>query len=244
MIDRTEAQEMLDKIRAAYQPEHEYVQIDPNDFKYLDLKYYDEVSENLAASGFRVLGDFEDVTLSQVWPRLRTFIRGLVSHDGTIMAGIYHMKPLGWLRLQVWLGMLKNVKALDLETEFSDGCFVITSTAPKELCLTNPPEIAREHYPPGTSMEEMLESHKQRVSQYLRANSHIACIPIRSLANMLASQNREMAIRSAHRNGIRGAILPEEMDRIAGQRRHHIGRDALAKMQELEEPDDEEVANH
>lgn len=37
----------------------------------------------------------------------------MLSEDGSIMAGMYHLK----------MNFLQNMKILDLETEFSDGTF-------------------------------------------------------------------------------------------------------------------------
>ena len=118
MVDHKDAEEMLDMLVMSYSANHEYVEVDPNDFGYLDLKYYERTWEKLREEGFRFLGDIEDLTLSRVHPRLRSFIKCLVSGDGTIMAGIYHMKPLGWWRVLSWFGLMKQFKVLDLEFRY------------------------------------------------------------------------------------------------------------------------------
>lgn len=234
MVDRKDAEELLDSIRLAYSAEHEYVEVDPDDFKYLDLKYYDKVAQKLFGCGFRFLADVEDLTLSKACPRLRAFVRSMVSHDGTIMAGIYHMKALGWWRIPVWLGLMKNTKALDLETEFTNGCFICTSNAIAASAMTLPPEIETEYFAPKMSTEELLEIHKQRVRNYFKATPGIACVRACSLEDAIASQCRMDALKSAYRDQIQGGLLPEEMDQIAGKVARGIAREALDRMQELD----------
>ncbi len=234
MVDRKDAEELLDSVRLSYSAEHEYVEVYSGDFKFLDLKYYDKTSDTLSGLNFRYLGDMEDRTLSKAWPKLRTFFRSMISHDGVIQAFFYHMTAVGWWRIQVWLGLLKSTKALDFETEFTDGCFISTTNAIIASAMTQPPEIKREYYSPKMSAEDLLEIHKQRVRSYLGDTTGIACVRINSLEEAIISQRRGDVLKAAHRDQIQGGLLPEEMDSIAKGRRG-IGREVLEKMQELED---------
>lgn len=234
MVDHKDAEELLDMLLMTYSSNHEYAEVDPDDFKYLDLKYYERTWEKLRDEGFRFLGDIEDVTLSQVHPRMRSFIRCLVSGDGSVMAGIYHVRPRGWWRVLVWFGLLKQTRVLDLETEFTDGCFVCTSNAEQAAMMTLPDELMPEFYGDITEPAELLEIHKRWVGEYLSQTDGVGCVIVRSLRDGLASQDRMTALKAAHRDEIKGGLLPEEMDRIA-EGKLEVGRDALAKMQEAED---------
>src|SRR3954466_3196553 len=72
--------------KALYSTEHEYVPVNPAEFRFADLAFYDRVERELETHGFRSLGDWEDVTLSRTYPKMRTFIRHMVSADGSSVA--------------------------------------------------------------------------------------------------------------------------------------------------------------
>jgi hypothetical protein len=79
-----------------YGQRHEYREVDAASFDWLDLGFYHATLRRLEGFGFRKLADKEDVTLSAIYPSLRTFVRVMVSADSTILGDCYHGKIRGW----------------------------------------------------------------------------------------------------------------------------------------------------
>jgi hypothetical protein len=201
---------------AVYQRWHQYVEVDPTDFSFLDLRYYDDTAASLEAEGFKRLGDFEDLTLTMAFPTTRTFVRSLVSSDGSIRVGIYHSKHRGLGSVFLGLVGVGSAKIIDFESEFSDGHFLLTSNATLASSITQPPEILCEYLPSSTPITEMLNVHRQRVAEYQRAHPQVLPERVFTLRELFASQNRMMAIKSRFRRSLGGGITEEEMRRIAG----------------------------
>ena len=87
------AKNILSYIEKGYVSKHDYSPVDPNNFKHLDLLFYEENMEKLKDLGFRHLIDEEVLTLKGGANDMRTFLRVALSGDGTIMSALYHPKP-------------------------------------------------------------------------------------------------------------------------------------------------------
>ena len=84
-------------------PEYEY-EMRParvEDFRYLDLIFYENHQRRLEQRGFRILGDMEDLSLSSAGSACRTFMRYMIDGRGSVVANIYHLVPS-------WLNRLKG----------------------------------------------------------------------------------------------------------------------------------------
>src|SRR5436190_10025104 len=55
--------------KAVYSTEHEYVQVNPAEFRFADLSFYDRAEREFETHGFQSLGDWEDVTVSRTYPQ-------------------------------------------------------------------------------------------------------------------------------------------------------------------------------
>ena len=201
---------------AAYQKRHQYVEVDPTDFSFLDLRYYNETAALLEAEGFKCLGDFEDVTLTMAFPATRTFVRALVGADGSIRVGIYHFERKGLSSLLYRVVGAHSAKVVDFESEFSDGRFLLTSNAALASSIAQPPDILGRYLPSSTPLIEMLNLHRQRVAEYQKAHPQVLLEKVFTLRQLFASQNRMMALKSRSRRSLRGGITEEEIRRIAG----------------------------
>ena len=142
-------------------------------------------------------------------------IRSMLSKDGAIMTALYYprIKPLG-VRILLWmLGKLPG-KVIDMETEFQDGSFVLTSNAAGAAAIDLPTLISAEHMPAKSSVLGVLQRHIVRVTAHAAARPGVTSKKIATHAELLASQNRMNALRAAFRGEI-GGITKEELDRLA-----------------------------
>lgn len=210
------ARDILAVIEATYQPTHQYVAVDPTSFRHLDLRFYDRTAERLAGHGFRVLGDVEDTTLTNAPDTvlMPALIRSLTSRDGTVMATLYHarLKTFG-MRLLLWLLRKLPGTIVDMETEFSDGSFVVTSSAASAAAMELPTLIDAEYLPKRTSAVDVYTRHSERVAAHLTSRPGVTARAISSHGELVASQNRMNAIKAAFRGEIEG-ITREELERL------------------------------
>ncbi len=196
---------------------HEFREVTPRDFPHIDPAFYDECERWLAGHGFRKLGDVEDVTLTKVYPNLRTFLRTFVSRDGSVVAACYDIKPKGWMRLlQMCRVVPQNFRTLDLETEFVNGAFLRTSNALGKQLMDAPPSISQNLLPDTTPYPDLLQAHVSAVNEWRQADEGFTPRLHATLADVLAMQHREQDITNAWRKEI-GYVTSEEMKRMAGK---------------------------
>ena len=213
------ARELLSSIEATYKPTHDYVEVQPYMFRHLDLSFYDATTQALSAQGFRKLCDVEDRTLAAVPGNvlMPVMIRSLVSSDGSVMASIYHprIKPL-WLRFLLWITRKSPGKVIDMETEFTDGSFVVTSNAASAAAMDLPKLINAEYFSVATPVDVLRSRHAERVHTHLREHTTIVTKRVASHSDLIAAQNRMDAIKAAYRGEI-GCVSREELERLAGR---------------------------
>jgi hypothetical protein len=211
------AAQLLASIEATYVPTHQYVPADPAQFRHLDLQFYDRALAELQASGYRLAGDVEDLTISYAPHNImkRVMIRTMLSRDGTVMAAAYDPK-LKWIwRILLTILRLKPKPVLDFETEFDDGGFFVTSNAQAAAAMQPPPLICTEYFPAGTPACILQAFHTEGVQAYA-ALTGASPRTIASHAELVEAQNRMNAIKSAHRNEL-GGIAREELERATPQ---------------------------
>jgi hypothetical protein len=214
--EKNAAKDIVDFVKKVYVPRHEYAPVNPKDFSNLDLKFYEQAMKDLIQYDFRHVIDQECVTLKGGSNDLRTFIRVGLSSDGTIMAGLYHPKPRFLLRLLLLLCFFILRKVVDLETEFSDGSFIVTSNIKGMVGINTPPDILTEYVSWKTPISQLLELHKSRVHNYLQTNQTIYPVQMRTIGDINESQNRMQEKKAAYRKNV-GWITKEEMRNIAGK---------------------------
>lgn len=231
------ARKIKDNLESTYVPTHEYVPASPGDFPGLDLAFYDRATADLEAAGFRRLGDMENLTLSRANPSMRTFIRILVSRDGTVGAGIYDIRLRGWARCLQGLGLLpKKLSTVDLETEFPDGRFLVTHNSPQAALMKSPPQFDVEVHSAETGADALLEAHLERLRRRLAAEPAIAPCVVRTLDDALASQKRQDGIKHAFRRSV-GWVTREEMEGMAGPCSKQAARDVHDEIRKLDRDD-------
>lgn len=213
----TAAQHILATLEASYQPTHDYVAVETRAFRHLDLRFYERTATMLGAKGFRVVADIEDRTISNT-PRTvldRIMIRMLLSKDGTVTASLYDPRIKSfWKRLTLRLLRALPGKVVDMETEFSDGSFVVTSNAASAAAIRLPSLIDAEYHPCATTVHEIHARHTARVAGRLQHSSGVFARQCTGFAEMVASQNRMNALKAAFRGEI-GGITKDELEQLS-----------------------------
>lgn len=219
------AHRILDHLAAVYQPTHQYVPADPKDFRHLDLKWYDRTASAFEARGFRRFGDIEDKTITNA-PNtvLRpTFMRAMVSRDGTVTTAMYDPRLKGLvLRLLLWVFRKLPDKVADFETECSDGSFIATSNASAAAHITLPPTIHVAWLPMSTDPLAVYAAHTARVQAHLAAHPGVTPVVIDSPEAMMQSQHRQNALKAAFRGEIPG-LTADELKSLSWFGDAHLG---------------------
>jgi hypothetical protein len=214
--DTRAAQEILDQIAQIYQPTHRFVPARPADFRHLDLRWYDRTAAALTQRGFRRLGDLEDRTVTEAGGVLApAMLRTMRSGDGAVVAALYHARIRAFpLRVLLWLLRKLPGTVVDMETECTDGSFVVTTTAPAIAgALEMPAMIATEYLPKGTTAQAVFERHEARVCDHLAARPGVTARRLLTLDDVLAAQHRLNALKAAFRGEI-GGVTREELERL------------------------------
>jgi hypothetical protein len=174
-----------------YQTSIEPKLVDAASYQHLDLEFYRTTSAALESRGFTLLGDIDPGRRVRV--ALPLFIRIHASADGAVMASAYNFRARGLLRL-VAAGH-RDLRAIDLESELSDGTFVATSNAYSSRHITRPPEVFNECLPADTALHALLRRHLERLGKHSAERS---CVPvsINSLEAALQSQARLRCLKA------------------------------------------------
>lgn len=211
------AADMMRQQKAIYGKQHEYVRVGPEAFKGLDLQYYDDTGAFLYSQGFTYLADLQDKTAVEEFRWAHSVIRTMLGNGGTVCAGFYHVRILGWFRVLQWVGVIaRRMKSLDLETELSDGSFVVTSNSLGLDTTGAVPGIDRHLLAPLTPYGELLQAHRHRVGAALAGRPGVQAVVMRDLTDTIAMQHRIQAVKNAHKQNI-GYLDAHELANITGR---------------------------
>ncbi|MGJ8660825.1 MAG: hypothetical protein ACSHXL_02180 [Bacteroidota bacterium] len=164
--------------------------VDPQNFKNLDLDFYDRIQKELESLGFRCIGNDENQTLKGGFEDMYTFVRTFISGDETVQSAVYHPKPALWVRCLLFLTGSKLGKVYDFETELSDGSFVVTNNAKMASSLPPVPNINSKQYQVGTSLKNVLKGHLQRVQKQLNEKADVKAVRVSTKKELWSSQAR------------------------------------------------------
>ena len=193
---RRGARRVLEDNEALFGGTHSYVEVDARRFRWLDREFYDDLQKLLEREGFTRVADIENVTLTAQMPHMRTFLRCMLDHDGSVMAGFYHVVLRGWQRVFQWIGLIpRRIQTLDLETELADGTWVVTSNIEGLDTTQDQPEVIWQRLPQDTPYPEVLRAHREQVARVL-AETGLEPRRHADLADMLAAADRLQALRN------------------------------------------------
>lgn len=193
----------------------ENVVVDAREFSHLNLKFYETTSSQLRAAGLTRIIDAEPRDNTRATGK-RVLVRYQLSETEPLYAAIYSIssKPDGFFKrlLAKFFGKKPDVQQegiLEFGNEFSDGKFVLTNTVAGRTVFTKPPEFLELQLPAGTPAIEVLETHRKRVADYLKANSGSQTIRVSNLEQISAQENRQRLLKAAYRRSIGGLTKDE-----------------------------------
>ncbi len=193
---KTAAARIQSDAKKLYSEPHEFQAANVAEFRWIDREWYDSAERSLAAMGFRKLGDYEDVTLSRVYPKMRTFIRIMGSADGTTQAGIYHVRMRGWMWLLSLLRVIpSDMRTVDLDTEMEDGTFASSANTLGRDLSSDVAGISRVNVTPETGIAELLAKHREHVAALEGASGH-PLPAARTAKDWLAMQHRIQKLKN------------------------------------------------
>lgn len=226
------AQKIYAEMETVFQPRHTVRKVELESFNHLDHAYYNETTRALEREGFRQIADIENTTLTEVYPHNRTVLRAFLHREGLASAACYNMRFTGWMRFITWILRLpRDIRVVEIETEFDDGSFVSTTTAVDNQ-LDPEPGIVQSKHDPSTPIPSLVRTHFTAVTQYRAEHPDAAPLRLTSYNDLLASQDRQQELKSEYRRRI-GYLTEIEMMRMAGPKREDLGRAIYAAMQEL-----------
>jgi hypothetical protein len=230
---KASARRLFDQHKAIYQSEpYEYRVVDAAEFPDLDHSFYDACWSWFEANGFRFLADRENVTLSQLFPAQRTFIRTVVSGDGSILGLAHHIQT-------ATRGFLRDIKTVGFETELSDGTFVTTSNT-SEAARTLPiPGIDSLRCPQATPIAELLRIHRERLANSMRSKPFLSATCIRTMENCIHFQHRMQAVSSKHKQST-GYIGAADLEQNCGRQLTARERGIARELERLKRAEREE----
>jgi len=175
--------------------EHEFRKTSLEDYPHLEHSFYRETTRSLEDKGFSHIEDVEDVEWNQKNPHQKTCLRLLAGDEGNIQALCYQIKPTGFLSISRIMIPLAN-KYVNLETEFTDGYFIITTKNP---FIVRKPGIEVD-VKPEKSLEELLEIHRERVKDYLKENPSVQVWKANHLGEILESRKRQHRLKKSRKS--------------------------------------------
>jgi hypothetical protein len=179
-----------------------------------DAQFYDSSRDELLERGFLFLGDVRDAGAPKGSVVYKTPLRILATPDGRIMATIALLQNTLEERMSNALGGLSLEGVVDLETEFSNGRFLLTSNAEDASLIDFPPQIETRFFPEGTKVSTLLREHRRRVRAYLLAHPKFTVRPVTTIPEYGAAQVRQGEIKAKFKKKA-GYVTAREVQRIA-----------------------------
>jgi hypothetical protein len=231
------AKEILDQQRTLYSGHHDYRGADPAEFPHIDVQYYNRMQRRLERLGFTTLGDLEDVTATRVHPNMRTFIRVLRDGEGTTMAGVYDVKVRGWMRMLQLVGVIPaDLRTVDLESEVTNGSFVVTANTLGSDTTGDIPGIRRTRLPQKTPVEKAYALHRAALDEVIGEKPGARLVQVLTMSDSIKSQDRLQKLKNRHKRSI-GYIDEKELETIKGEPLSQSDRELAREIEDLKSKD-------
>ena len=211
------ATRIRDEFDAVYCSEHVYMPATLTNSSDADLSFYDRVATDLERRNYRRVGDVEDVTLSRVYPHMRTLLRVFIDDGQVISVVAYEFRPRGPMvaALQLLSASMRRVRVVELTSEATNGRALITANTRGLDRLDASPQVSLERMDPTTAVAALLTRHRERLIETSKRDATWVPVPMANLDDALASRQRSHA-RAARHRGAQGRLSRDELERIKG----------------------------
>jgi hypothetical protein len=195
------------------------------DFPNLDHAFYERYQQQLESKCFRFLADKEDMTMSRVFPHMRAMMRVMVSSDGSVCSAAFHIRNLS-----------PEIKAVDFETELSDGTFLASSNAPDRTLPV--PGVDARHYPTSTSVDDLWQYHQERLSAKLSNHPWLSAVLVRTVEDNIQMQSRQHELKAKHKREA-GLVNAEDIKKIKGRQLLPHEQDIVVELERIKAAEEE-----
>lgn len=194
-----------DLFNAGNEPEPEFTVANASDYPKVQQKFCNAAALTLSEKGFVSHGDFDPRHLQHMLGS-PTMMRIFSSRDGRACAAAYHFKPL-WPGFIPWLLMVvtrqwKKPRVVDIETELSDGSFLVTHNAGNLSPLAYGDKVQVEALPLKSGIQKVIARHWQRLEEHLENNPQLSIREVHNMEEINALQNRLRETKNAYRRSI------------------------------------------
>ena len=215
------ARRLVQSVRRATDHRAEFAPVRAADFPALDLAYYARTERELAATGVRLLGDYEDAAFNRRSPDKRSFYRLALSDDGTVAASCF-VFPAGSAAQPA----REPTRCLVLHSWAEDGRVFMTMRGGSESNIPAAPWLDRQQLGAETATAGAVRAHRERVAAAAGALRSLT-----SVDQLLAALQAEEAMIAEFRSA-RGLELFDPMLRkMLGGRFEERGRPLLDAIQ-------------
>jgi hypothetical protein len=186
---RKTAEKLLASYRTLFAESYALGPIDRDAYDRDVFAWYDEMTLIFASLGFTALGDLKIVKdAAKPEPGAQPFARRFVAAGAGHRADVFQVKSP---KDGTW------TRVLNLVTETSDGFFLWTSTSVPRWNTSD--HVLLDSHAPGTPLAAVFNAHATRVAAYLSWHDGVFAVPLASLTDVLASEDRCQARTGAFR---------------------------------------------
>jgi hypothetical protein len=117
-----------------------------------------------------------------------------------------------WIAMPVFIWSVRKPRLLlDLETEFTDGTFLVTSNAMDAGLVSVPPTIDAVYLPYETALVDVYKTHRERLDSTLSSHSNKQVCMLNSSDDVITMQKRLKQLKDAWRVANDWLTRPEAM---------------------------------
>ena len=239
------AARIRDEFDAVYSAEHEYQPATLGENSDADHSFYDRLAMDLERRNYRRVGDVEDLTLSRVYPHMRTLLRVFIDDGQMISVVGYEFRPRGPMvaALQLLRASMRRVRVIELTSEATNGRALITANTRGLDRLDASPQVSLERMDPSTAVAALLTRHRERLIETSRRDATWVPVPMASLQDAMASRQRSHGRAARHRRA-QGRLSRDELERIKGSPLAPLDEEFLNAVQKSDEIQTAPRADH
>jgi hypothetical protein len=160
------------------------------------------VRAQLSSLYFRYLGTLENLTLTKVYPTLRTSLDVYADQSGAVYSATYRSQYAGF-----------NEQVVEFETLFEDESFLTTTNARNAGLMQLPSSVERTVLSDVCEPGMLLNAHSRRLAQLCSTNRKRPR-PIESLDEVIRAEKLFLEVMSRHRREL-GYVTFDEVRAMA-----------------------------
>ncbi len=226
------ARSIQEQSQKLYSGRHEYREVGLDEFRGLDLSFYECSTSELRDAAFLLLGDVEDLTATAAAPNMRAAIRILTSADRLTTAAIYHVKVRGAIGLLLWFFGKSSIRTIEFESYAESGLVIATSTSSLASSMDQPQEVRIEYLASSSTPSTLVERHAERLKQHESQYPETAWKRLDTLIDVLRQQEYLEELKTEFRRARGGGATSQEVRKIGGGR---LADEVADRMDEIDE---------